>query len=213
MKQIVEDCLRKNKIPFEKVAIPKLLTYIDDLSTLGRRLGLISKRLSRKGIFLLHILDSLMVTKFISPSKEKKIADVGSGAGLPGIPVSIFWSRNKVFLIDSKRKAISFLLREKKVLELSNVEVLRGCVGEDFLLNQYDIILVRAFLPLQKCLEKLLPLMRREAMIVFYQTERGWKEKRKEIKLESVEVKEFYYKIPYLGRERAIVVFKKIKNQ
>ncbi len=212
MKQIVEDCLEKNRIPFQKVAIPKLLKYIGDLNTLGKRLGLISKRLSGKEIFLLHVLDSLMVTKFISPQAGKKIVDVGSGAGLPGIPVSIFWQKNKVFLIDSKQKAVSFLLREKQVLELSNVEVLRGCIGEDILLNQYDIVLVRAFLPLQKCLEKLLPITSREAAIVFYQTKRGWKGKRDNISLESVEVKAFYYKIPYLERERAIVVFKKIKN-
>jgi 16S rRNA (guanine527-N7)-methyltransferase len=213
VKQIVEDCLKKNKIPFQEITIPKLLKYVDDLSTWGKRLGLISKRLSRKEIFFLHVFDSLMVTKFISPPREKKIADVGSGAGLPGIPVSIFWQRNKIFLIDSKQKAVSFLLREKKVLKLSNVEVLRGYVGEDLLLREYDIVLVRAFLPLQKCLEKLLPITSREAAIVFYQTKRGWKEKRSNINLKSVEVKDFYYQIPYLERERAIVVFKKIKNQ
>ncbi len=213
MKQIVEDCLKKNKIPFQEITIPKLLKYVNDLNTWGKRLGLISKRLSEIEIFFLHVFDSLMVTKFISPQREKKIVDVGSGAGLPGIPVSILWQKTKIFLIDFKQKAISFLLREKGVLGLSNVEVLRGYVGKDLLLRQYDIVLVRAFLPLQKCLEKLLPITSGEAAIVFYQTKIGWKEKKGNINLKSVEVKDFYYKIPYLERERAIVVFKKIKNQ
>ena len=70
--------------------------------------NLISKN-DKDFIWTRHFYDSLRLVQFIT-SNGNDIIDIGSGAGLPGIPVSIFFgSKNKVFLCENRSKRVSFL--------------------------------------------------------------------------------------------------------
>jgi 16S rRNA (guanine527-N7)-methyltransferase len=69
---------------------------------------------------LRHIFDSLSIAKFL---KGENILDLGSGAGLPGIPLAIAYPRRNFVLLDSNSKKTRFLQEAKRQLKLSNVEV------------------------------------------------------------------------------------------
>jgi len=94
-----------------------------------------------------HLLDSLVVQPYV---EGDKILDVGSGAGLPGIPFAITSPDKKFTLIDSNGKKTRFLMQAKIDLKLENVEVVNSRV-EDYQPTEdghriyFDVITARAY--------------------------------------------------------------------
>lgn len=96
----------------------------------------------RDEMLRLHILDSVSILPSIS---GKKIIDVGTGAGLPGIPLAILLPDVQFTLLDSNAKKTRFVQQVVLELKLSNVEVVHSRVealGRD---RVYDAVLSRAF--------------------------------------------------------------------
>lgn len=101
-------------------------------------------------VLKVHFLDSLSVANSLF---GRRIADVGTGAGLPGIPLAIFFNDKYFYLIDSNSKKTRFVQQVIIELKLENVEVIHGRV-EDIELNpKVDVILTRAFSSLLYTLE------------------------------------------------------------
>jgi len=73
------------------------------------------------------------------------IADVGTGAGLPGIPLAIFFPDKKFILIDSNSKKTRFIFQTASLLELSNVQVIHKRIEDYECQPQVDIVTSRAF--------------------------------------------------------------------
>jgi 16S rRNA (guanine527-N7)-methyltransferase len=94
-----------------------------------------------------HLLDSLAAVPFF---QGVSVLDVGSGGGLPGIPLAIARPELRVTLIDSIAKKTAFLLQAKAELGLGNVQVVTNRV-EDFRPEvQFDVITSRAFSDLKE---------------------------------------------------------------
>ena len=94
-----------------------------------------------------HLLDSLAAVPFF---KGETVLDVGSGGGLPGIPLAIARPELQVTLIDSIAKKTAFLLQAKAELGLTNLNVVTGRV-EDFRPDStFDVITSRAFSDLKE---------------------------------------------------------------
>lgn len=90
----------------------------------------------------LHLLDSLSVLPHI---KATRLLDVGSGAGLPGIPLALCLPELQVTVMDSSHKKASFMRQAKAELGIPNLEVVCGRV-EDYKPDQlFDIVISRAF--------------------------------------------------------------------
>ena len=90
----------------------------------------------------LHLLDSLVVFPHID---AKHLLDVGSGAGLPGIPLAICLPDLQVTVIDSNSKKVSFMRQAKAELGITNLEVLGGRVEDIAPARKFEIIISRAF--------------------------------------------------------------------
>lgn len=96
----------------------------------------------------LHLLDSLSVLPHIQKadmSEAKYLLDVGSGAGLPSIPLAICMPELQVTAIDSIQKKASFMRQAKGELGLSNFHVEAGRVEELKKDHAFDVIISRAF--------------------------------------------------------------------
>ena len=93
----------------------------------------------------LHLLDSLAISPYL---EGERILDIGSGAGLPGIPLAIANPDKNFVLLDSNGKKTRFLFQVKVALELSNVEVIDARV-EEYLstadTGEFSLITCRAF--------------------------------------------------------------------
>lgn len=111
-------------------------------------------------IILKHFIDSLTIEKYIKDNAV--IADIGTGAGFPGIPLNIVNSDSKYVLVDSLNKRINFLNEVIEKLELNNIQTIHSRV-EDFAKNnreKFDIATSRAVAQLNILLEYLLPLVK-----------------------------------------------------
>ena len=97
-----------------------------------------------------HLVDSLSIVQFISGTR---VLDVGTGPGLPGIPLAIMYPDKQFVLLDSNIKKTRFLTQSVIELGLTNVEVRHGRVEEQVFKQPFDHIVSRAFAALDKMVE------------------------------------------------------------
>ena len=90
-----------------------------------------------------HLLDSLAVLPYLGA--ETSLLDVGSGAGLPGIPLAIAEPKLALTLLDSSQKRISFMTQCKTELKLANVSVVHQRVEDYRPAQGFDVVISRAF--------------------------------------------------------------------
>ena len=110
-------------------------------------------------IIVKHFIDSLTINKYVKEAVS--IMDIGTGAGLPGIPLKIVNEEKKFILVDSLNKRINFLEEVKKELNLENLELIHSRV-EDLAKNScyrenVEIVTSRAVANLRVLVEYMLP--------------------------------------------------------
>lgn len=119
----------------------KLLDYLALLEKWNKVHNLTAVR-NPSDMVTLHLLDSLSVLPHI---KSGRLLDVGSGAGLPGIPLALVRPDLQVTVMDSSHKKASFMRQAKAVLAIPNLEVVCGRVEEFHPEHKFDMVISRAF--------------------------------------------------------------------
>jgi 16S rRNA methyltransferase gidB len=165
-----------------------------------------------------HILDSLAAVQNIVALAQKldkgdclHIADIGSGGGLPGIPLAAALPEYDFFLVERMDKRCAFLENEAAILGLKNVKIIKS-EAERINEASFDIAVFRAFRPLdKKMIKTLLNLIKRGGFLAAY------KAKIENIKSEMEEISDivkdyqiFPLSVPFLpGHERNLIVIQK----
>ena len=97
-----------------------------------------------------HLIESLALSRFL---KGNRIVDVGSGGGLPGIPLAITELHREFTLVESRSKRVSFLRHVSGVLGLKNVTVEHARVEKLLAIQPFETVLARAVAPLPDLLK------------------------------------------------------------
>lgn len=97
-----------------------------------------------------HLLDSLAVLPYVT---GPRVADIGSGAGLPGIVLAIMRPQHELLLLDSNGKKTRFLTQVSHELALSNVEVFHGRIEDYPATPGFDTVVCRALASLPRLVE------------------------------------------------------------
>jgi 16S rRNA (guanine527-N7)-methyltransferase len=130
-------------LDLDDAARGKLLAYLDLLEKWNRTHNLTSIR-DRSRMLSHHVLDSLAVLSHLPSRPGVRLIDVGSGGGLPGIPLAIARPDWRVALLDSNRKKAAFLRQAASELRLANVDVV-AMRAEEFVANAaFDVVIARA---------------------------------------------------------------------
>lgn len=124
----------------------QLVAYLSLLAKWNRIYNLTAVR-DEKAMVSQHILDSLALLPYLDRSRSgmRSLADVGSGGGLPGIPLAIARPQLKVELIEANHKKASFLQQAKIELKLDNVSIHCGRVEDYRPSTLFDVVVSRAF--------------------------------------------------------------------
>ncbi|MBU3551220.1 16S rRNA (guanine(527)-N(7))-methyltransferase RsmG [Polynucleobacter sp. MWH-Berg-3C6] len=118
----------------------------------------------------LHLIDSIAVLPVLRQflkSQNPSIADLGSGGGLPAIPIAIVEPEWRLTLIEAVRKKTAFLQHVRGKLKLKNIEVLSERV-EDVAVQQpaqFDAVISRAFTNLARFLDLSLPFLKPDGLV------------------------------------------------
>ncbi|GAB3658877.1 16S rRNA (guanine(527)-N(7))-methyltransferase RsmG [Glycomyces tarimensis] len=131
--------------------------YVGLLSTAGIERGLIGPREVPR-LWERHVLNSAVIGELIAADKD--VIDVGSGAGLPGIPLALARPDLWVTLVEPMQRRVDFLEEVVEMLRITNVDVLRARADEVAPKGRADAVVSRAVAPLGKLVKWSLPLAR-----------------------------------------------------
>ncbi len=127
----------------------KFVDFLDLIEKWNRVHNLTAVR-DKKAMVSSHVLDSLAIAPHLQAAT---VLDVGSGAGLPGIPLALVWPKAHVTLLDSNHKKAAFLRQATIELGLKNVAVVCERVEAWKSTDQYDVVVSRAFSDLAEFLK------------------------------------------------------------
>ena len=141
--------LRALNIDVDAATQGKLLSYVALLEKWNRTHNLTAIRAPGRMVTH-HLLDSLAVLAHLPRVDSLRLVDVGSGAGLPGIPLALVRPAWRVALVDSNRKKAAFLRQAAAELPLPNIEVVGTRVESYEPDAPFDIAISRAYSELER---------------------------------------------------------------
>lgn len=145
MQKQLDTLLAKAGISLTDQQKQQLLGYVGLLDKWNKAYNLTSVR-DPKEMLVRHILDSIVVNPFL---KGDRFIDVGTGPGLPGIPLAIVRPDSHFTLLDSLGKRVRFLRQVQHELKLTNIEPVQSRVEEFPAEPPFDGVISRAFASLQ----------------------------------------------------------------
>jgi len=165
----------------------------------------------------LHLIDSIAVLPVLKrylKGSSPKIADLGSGGGLPAIPIAIVQPDWHLSLIEAIRKKTAFLQHVRGKLKLKNIEVLCERV-EDAAVQQpaqFDAVISRAFTNLARFLDLSLPFLKPDGLVFAMKAKRA-DDEMKDVSMDRWRlVADEPIHIPNLAVERRLLVLAPVRK-
>lgn len=161
----------KSTVTADDAAVAKLAQLLVLLQQWNRAVNLTAVK-DLHDMAVLHILDSAVISPLIGSLRCKdgavpvNIADVGTGAGFPGLVLAVLNPDKQFTLIDSVGKKLAFVRAAATALKLANVRIVQGRVEELHFDTGFDLIVSRAFAPLERMVRWCLPLLSERGLFV-----------------------------------------------
>ena len=140
--------------PLAPASADRLLKLIDELARWNRTYNLTAIT-RRDEMITHHLLDSLSVQSALHGTT---VADVGTGAGFPGLPLAVVEPGRRFTLIDSNNKKVRFVSHAAHLLGLSNVTAIHARSESFEAAQPFDTVIARAFAALPELLKLVAPL-------------------------------------------------------
>jgi 16S rRNA (guanine527-N7)-methyltransferase len=207
--ELLKQGLTELKLSCSEKQVRTFLTYLSELKKWNRAYNLTGLK-TDDDIIIKHFLDSLLYIKAL-PSPPFHMADIGVGAGFPGLPVKIMAPEIELTLVESSRKKASFLRHIVRILDLTRVTVLEERIehlGSEFG-QSFDTIVSRATFSIREFLTVACPYVRPGGTLIL---NKGAKVRDELIELEKYpdmkkSVKEIiHWMLPISNTERNLVV-------
>jgi len=200
-RQILLNGLDNLDIAWTEDKISQLLAFLKLIEKWNKAYNLTAIRVI-EDMVRLHLLDSLTVLPFI---KGNRVIDIGTGAGLPGIPLAIFLPETQFTLLDSNAKKTRFLQQVVLELRLHNVVVCHSRVEAFKPEQKFDTVITRAFAALPVIMQTMAHLLSEDGVLL------AMKGKNPPDEMAEVKVKSLVIPVrtPGVDAERCVVIIDK----
>jgi len=182
------------------------MTYLMELKRWNKRYNLTGLKTDEE-IIIKHFLDSLLYLKAIPPGGIS-IADVGSGAGFPGIPIKLIRPEVQLTLIESRRKKAAFLRQLIRLLQLNDTLVyqmrLEGLGDKEK--GRYDIIVSRATFKIDEFVKKACPYVKKGGLLILSKGRGLYKEIKKAPDVKPLIKEIINIRLPFIDAVRNLVI-------
>jgi 16S rRNA (guanine527-N7)-methyltransferase len=199
---LIKKGIAKLGIPYTEKQIHSFITYLDELKKWNKAQNLTGLK-TDSDIIIKHFLDSLLFFKVL-PENVKTVADIGSGAGFPGIPLKIINPDLEVFLIEPTKKKVIFLRHISHKLGLQGIEVIDNRL-EDIEGLRVDVAVTRALFSIREFYEKAERIINDKGFLLLNKGPK-FEDELKGVEIKNISVKEF--KLPFLNIMRYMIVVK-----
>lgn len=196
--------LKKIEIDLSAQVIAQEELFLDELLRWNARVNLTSIR-DRNEALEKHLLDSLVLLKYVP--RYGNLLDMGSGGGLPGIPLAIACPGLQIVSVDSVGKKISFQKHIKRLLRLENLQPvharLENISGKDF-----EVVTARALSSFSSLARWAAPLQKEKGVLLVMKGPEGTAELEEYLANDFDQYKVgdvFAYQLPFSGSERQII--------
>lgn len=196
--------------------LSKEICFLEELLRWNQRINLTSIR-NRNEAIEKHIIDSLLVLPHLDAAKQ--VVDMGSGGGLPGIPLAIAEPGINVVSIDSVGKKVNFQKHIKRLLQLDNFSAKQSRIeisaapGMEH--EKHDLIISRAFTSLEAYFHFALPWLKPGGRVLAMKGPEGREELDKlgrTLQASIVEPLVIDYVLPFSTAARQIIIIKKLEE-
>lgn len=191
----------------------RLITYIEELLRWSPKIDLISQT-DPAEIIRKHLLDSLAVAPCIPEGAA--VLDLGSGAGLPGVPLAILLTQASISLLEARRRRVSFLKTIARNLKLENLSIYEGraeiLAQEPSFHEVFDVVITRATWDTKQFLHFATPFVRRRGVAMIMKGPRNPKDHNDEGSEESsgfLLKEQREYSLPFGQEKRRLLMFAK----
>ena len=194
-------------VSLDASAAARLLRYVDELAAWNRSYNLTSID-DRAQVLTHHLLDSLAGSHALAGTR---VLDIGTGAGLPGLPLALMHPERQFTLIDGTSKKVRFVAHAARVMQLANVAAVHAR-AEDYPTEEpFDTVIARAVTALPELARLALPLVAPGGCLV------AWKGRVKPEELDAPvpgwgapQVQAVT--VPGLGEERCLVTLQRVSG-
>lgn len=219
----LEQCSKNIGIDLDKRQLCRFLEYYQLLIEYNEKINLTAIT-KWEDVVIKHFVDSMSLVKVYGSldklkesTKDKKLADIGTGAGFPGIALKILLPDLNITLIDSLEKRIRFLNVVCDKLELKGINAVHGRVEDlahdkDFREN-FDFAAARAVAALPVLSEYCIPFIKKDGFFFAYKSEKAEEEislSNNALKILNSKIENFCeFDIPNTDFHRTIIVIRK----
>lgn len=176
----------------------KFILYLSELKKWNKAYNLTSIE-DEKEIVIKHFIDSLLYLTFI-PEKPLTVADVGTGAGFPGVPIAIVMPSLTITLIEPSWKKCAFLKNIKRILKLENIEIVKSKAEE--VQSEFDIVVSRALWSIRDFIQNCSHLIKKDGYLLISKSLKIQEELKDLPKTYKTEIKEF--ELPYINSSHKV---------
>ena len=202
--KLLRDGLTALNLPTDDDKVAKFLAFIALIEKWNKAYNLTAIR-KRDEMVNLHLLDSVAILPHL---EGKRMIDVGTGAGLPSIPLAIYRPDIEFQLIDSNAKKTRFVQQAILELKLPNVKITHSRV-EDFQPEQlFDTVLTRAFASLPEIIELTQHLISKNGILLCMKGQTP----AEELAAVNAETTLISINVPHIKAERCLVKLTHLKS-
>jgi 16S rRNA (guanine527-N7)-methyltransferase len=166
--EFLKDGLIELGLTPSEIQINSFMTYLSELKKWNRTYNLTGLK-KDEDIIIKHFFDSLLYLKVL-PDGEIKVADIGAGAGFPGIPLKIIRPEIDMYLIEPSRKKSAFLRHITRRLELKRIEVIEKSIQEIKVNKELpyavDAAVTRALFSIKDFTKKASPIVKKGGTLI-----------------------------------------------